>query len=205
VFLSWVARPRAHGCETLATTLARDGYSSTFIYPGRGLFDGLERFSLGNGFQRFIEGKDFPDPVFSNVCGHSDEDLYARVLEEARQMHTSGQPFFITALSVTNHQPFTFPAGRIPEPNDRHSRKFAVKYVDYALGKFSAQPRQEPFWKDTIFAVVADHGARVYGSQTVPILPYESRFSSSVRRSRRTREGAKRWAASSTSRRLCSA
>jgi len=74
---------------------------------------------------------------------------------------------------VTNHQPFSFPAGRIPEPGDRHSRKFAVKYVDYALGRFFDQAKKEPFWNDTIFAVVADHGARVYGSQTVPILSYE--------------------------------
>jgi hypothetical protein len=54
-----------------------------------------------------------------------------------------------------------------------HSRKFAVKYVDYALGRFFEQAKKEPFWQDTIFVVVADHGARVYGSETVPILSYE--------------------------------
>jgi phosphoglycerol transferase MdoB-like AlkP superfamily enzyme len=170
---SLVARPKAHGCETLAATLGRDGYSSTFVYPGRGVFDGLGRFTLANGFEHFIEQKDFKNPAFTNTWGHCDEDLYDRVLEEARAKHASGQPFFITALSVTNHQPFTFPAGRIPEPADRHSRKFAVKYVDYALGQFFDRAKKEPFWNDTIFAVVADHGARVYGSQTVPILSYE--------------------------------
>jgi phosphoglycerol transferase MdoB-like AlkP superfamily enzyme len=170
---SLVARPKAHGCETLATALGRDGYSTTFVYPGRGVFDGLERFTLSNGFSRFIESKDFPNPVFSNTWGHCNEDLYDRVITEARAEHSAGRPFFITALSVSNHQPFTFPAGRISEPNDRHSRKFAVKYVDFALGRFFEMAKKEPFWKDTIFCVVADHGARVYGSQTVPILSYE--------------------------------
>lgn len=170
---SLVARPKAHGCETLAATLGRDGYSSTFIYPGRGVFDGLGRFTLANGFDRFIEQKDFKSPVFTNTWGHCDEDLYDRVIEEARANHASRRPFFITALSVTNHQPFSFPAGRITEPNDRHSRKFAVKYVDYALGRFFDRAKKESFWNDTIFAVVADHGARIYGSQTVPILSYE--------------------------------
>jgi phosphoglycerol transferase MdoB-like AlkP superfamily enzyme len=170
---SLVARPKAHGCETLAATLGRDGYWSTFVYPGRGVFDGLGRFTLANGFDHFIEQKDFKNPVFTNTWGHCDEDLYDRVLDEARAKHATGQPFFITALSVTNHQPFTFPSGRIPEPGDRHSRKFAVKYVDYALGRFFEMAKKEPFWNDTIFAVVADHGARVYGSQTVPILSYE--------------------------------
>ncbi len=170
---SLVARPKAHGCETLATTLGRDGYSTTFVYPGRGVFDGLGRFTLANGFAKFIEGKDFPAPVFTNTWGHCDEDLYDRVLAEARTEHAAGRPFFITGLSVTNHQPFTFPDGRIAEPSTKHSRKFAVKYVDYALGRFFEQAKMEKLWEDTIFVVVADHGARVYGSQTVPLLSYE--------------------------------
>ena len=170
---SILARTRTQGCETLAQVLRRDGYSTTFIYPGRGIFDGLGRFALGNGFDRFIEQKDFQQPVFTTSWGHCNEDLYDRVLSEARAVHATGQPFFITSLSVSNHQPFTFPDGRIPEPARMHSRKFAVKYVDYALGRFFAQVKKEPFWQDTIFAVVADHGARVYGSQTVPILSYE--------------------------------
>jgi phosphoglycerol transferase MdoB-like AlkP superfamily enzyme len=170
---SILARTRTQDCETLAQVLRRDGYTSTFIYPGRAIFDGLGHFALGNGFDRMIEEKDFVNPVFTNTWGHCDEDLYDRVLAEARAAHDGGQPFFITALSVTNHQPFTFPDGRISEPSRVHSRKFAVKYVDYALGRFFEQVKREPFWQDTIFAVVADHGARVYGSQTVPILSYE--------------------------------
>lgn len=170
---SILSRTRTENCETLAQLLRRDGYSTTFIYPGRGFFDGLGRFALGNGFDRFIEQKDFVNPVFTNTWGHCDEDLYDRVLAEARAAHASGRPFFIGALSVSNHLPFTYPEGRIPEPPTLHSRKFAVKYVDYALGRFFAQAKGEPFWNDTVFAIVADHGARVYGSQTVPIRSYE--------------------------------
>jgi phosphoglycerol transferase MdoB-like AlkP superfamily enzyme len=170
---SIVARTHTQGCDTLAQVLRRDGYGTTFIYPGRGIFDGLSRFTLENGFDRFIEQKDFAHPAFTTSWGHCDEDLYDRVLAEARAAHEGGKPFLITALSVSNHQPFTYPEGRIPEPSRMHSRKFAVKYVDYALGRFFEQAKKEPFWKDTIFAVVADHGARVYGSETVPILSYE--------------------------------
>src|SRR6185369_16227248 len=44
---------------------------------------------------------------------------------------------------------------------------------DYALGEFFRLARKEPFWTNTIFAVVADHGARVYGEQSIPIHSYE--------------------------------
>ena len=33
--------------------------------------------------------------------------------------------------------------------------------------------KKESFWTNTIFVVVADHGARVYGSQSIPIFSYE--------------------------------
>lgn len=173
---SIVARTLSDGCETIASVLSRDGYDTRFLYPGRGVFDGLGRFTLANGFQHFIEQKDFKSPVFTNVWGHCNEDLYDRVLSEAREDYAAGKPFLITALSVSNHQPFTFPDGRIPEPSHRRSRNFAVKYVDYAIGRFFEMAKKEAFWKDTIFVVIADHGARVYGSETLPIRSYQIPF-----------------------------
>jgi len=173
---SIVARSRSRNMETIAQVLKRDGYRTTFIYPGSGLFDGVGAFATDNGYERFLEQRDFEKPVFKTTWGVCNEDLYDRALAEARAAHASGKPFLITTLSISNHQPFTFPEGRIPEPPKLHSRKNAVKYVDYAFGRFFEQARQEPFWKDTIFVVVADHGARVYGSQTIPIDSYQIPF-----------------------------
>lgn len=170
---SIVARTRSHGLETLAQVLKRDGYGTTFIYPGSRLFDGVGEFATANGYERFLDQRDFVKPVFKTAWGVCNEDLYDRALTEARTAHTAGRPFFITTLSISNHQPFTYPEGRIPEPPNLRSRKNAVRYVDYALGRFFAQAQQEPFWKDTVFVVVADHGARVYGSQTIPIHSYQ--------------------------------
>lgn len=170
---SIVARTRSHGLETIAQVLKRDGYSTTFVYPGSRLFDGVGAFATENGYERFLDQSDFVKPVFKTTWGVCNEDLYDRALAEARTAHATGKPFFITTLSISNHQPFTYPEGRIPEPPNLRSRKNAVKYVDYALGRFFAQAQQEPFWKDTVFIVVADHGARVYGSQTIPINSYQ--------------------------------
>jgi arylsulfatase A-like enzyme len=74
---------------------------------------------------------------------------------------------------VSNHKPYTYPRGRIPEDPEQRRRENAVKYSDYALGKFFRDAKQQPFWTNTIFVVVADHGARVYGEQTIPIHSYE--------------------------------
>lgn len=166
-----LARTKSQGCDTLASVLGRDGYATTFVYGGRGLFDNMKPFMLANGFQRFIEGSDFKNPKFSTIWGHCDEDLYDRVLEEARAAHAADKPFLLTAMSVSNHQPFIFP----PHSTDPkwQGHKAGARYSDHALGRFFEQAKHEPFWQDTIFAVIADHGARVYGSQTVPVLSYE--------------------------------
>ncbi len=170
---SIVARDRSENVETIARVLQRDGYDTTFIYAGRGIFDGTGPFVKANGWTNFVELKDFKEPVFTSIWGVCNEDLYDRVLVEARERHQKGLPFFVTSMSVSNHKPFSYPTGRIAEDPKERRRGNAVKYSDYALARFFEMARKEPFWTNTIFAVVADHGARVYGSQTIPIRSYE--------------------------------
>lgn len=169
---SIVKRHLSDHVATIALTLHEKNYQTVYLYGGRGVFDGMRSFALRNGFDRFVEQKDFPDPTFTTIWGVSDEDLYHRSVEEFKRLHASGKPFFATVLSVSNHKPYTYPSGRIPEDPNAHSRSHAVKYTDWALGEFFRLAKKEEFCKDTIFAVVADHGARVYGSQSIPIKSY---------------------------------
>lgn len=170
---SIVKRDRSDNVETLARIFKRDGYSTLFLYGGRGAFDGMRSFALRNGYERFIEQKHFPNPTFTTIWGVCDEDLYARTIEECRTLWQSTNAFFATVLSVSNHKPYTYPRGKIPENPDERKRENAVKYSDYALGRFFDAARKQPFWTNTVFVVVADHGARVYGNQTIPIFSYE--------------------------------
>jgi phosphoglycerol transferase MdoB-like AlkP superfamily enzyme len=170
---SIVKRNLSDNVETIARILKRDGYATEFIYGGRGFFDGMRSFAVRNGYDRFIEQKDFVHPTFKTIWGVCDDDLMRRSVEELKTLNDAGKPFFATVLSVSNHKPYTFPKGRIPENPDRKKREFAVKYADFALGEFFALARKEAFWTNTVFAVVADHGARVYGSQSIPIASYE--------------------------------
>jgi phosphoglycerol transferase MdoB-like AlkP superfamily enzyme len=129
----------------------------------------MRSYAVRNGYDRFIEQKHFTKPTFTTGWGVCDEDLFERARIEFRELAKTGQPFFATILSVSNHKPYTYPTGRIPEDPAKKRRPHAVRYADYALGKFFREAKQEPFWTNTIFAVVADHGARVYGQQSIPI------------------------------------
>jgi phosphoglycerol transferase MdoB-like AlkP superfamily enzyme len=176
---SIVKRDQSQNVETIARILKRDGYQTVFLYGGRGLFDGMRSFALNNGYDRFIEQKDFPEARRSDytktIWGACDEIIFGRAIEEFRKLNDSGKPFLATILSVSNHKPYVYPRGRIPEDPDKPTRmrEKAVKYSDWCLGKFFTEARKESFWTNTIFVVVADHGARVYGSQSIPIHSYE--------------------------------
>lgn len=170
---SIVKRDLSDNVETIGRVLKRDGYSTLFLYGGRGLFDGMRSFTINNGYDRFIEQKDFDHPTFSTIWGVCDEDVFKRAIDEFRALDKAGKPFLGTILSVSNHKPYTYPTGRIPEDPNMRRREHAVKYSDYCLGLFFDLAKKEPFWTNTVFVVVADHGARVYGSQSVPIHSYE--------------------------------
>lgn len=170
---SIVKRHLSDNVETIARILKRDGYSTVFLYGGRGLFDGMRSFAVHNGYDRFVEQKDFAKPTFATIWGVCDEDLFARTIEEMRELSKTGKPFLATVLSVSNHKPYTYPAGRIREDPNKRKREHAVKYSDYALGQFIKAAKREDFWTNTVFVVVADHGARVYGRMSIPIASYE--------------------------------
>lgn len=170
---SIVKRHLSDNVASLARTFKTHGYNTVYLYGGRGVFDGMRSYAIRNGFDRFIEQKDFPNPTFTTIWGVADEDLYRRGVDELRALHDQNTPFFATFLSVSNHKPYTYPKGRIPENPDQHSRSHAVKYTDWALGEFFRLAKKEKFYEDTIFIVVADHGARVYGSQSIPIGSYK--------------------------------
>lgn len=165
-------RDRSEHVFTLANVLEDRGYRRLFVYGGRGIFDGMRSFMLANGFERFIEQRDYPAPTFTSAWGVCDEDIFDRALAEFDALHEAGDPFLSVILSVSNHRPFTYPDGRIPLPSADQGREHAVRYADHALGRFFRMAKQRPFHDGTLYVVFGDHGARVYGAQMFPLESY---------------------------------
>ncbi len=153
---------------TLAGLLGKSGYESSFIYGGEAQFDNMRRFFMNNGFDRVVDKSDYDSPVFTGSWGVSDEDLFNRAHEEFSVPRE--QPFFSLVFTSSNHSPFEYPDGRIePVDEQKNTVNNAVKYADYALGQFIEKARSSSYWDDTVFLIVADHNARVYGNEVVPV------------------------------------
>lgn len=156
--------------STLAAILGQHGYESEFIYGGESHFDNMRSFFLSNGFSRVTDENDYESPVFRGSWGVSDEDLFNKAHERLVEKQKIGKPSFTLVFTSSNHAPFEFPDGRVslyeqPKNTDNN----AVKYTDYALGKFVEKAKASDYWKNTIFVVVADHDIRVRGDTLVPI------------------------------------
>ena len=155
---------------TLAGLLERKGYDTGFIYGGEAHFDNMRSFFSGNGFQHIVDQLDYDSPTFTGSWGVSDEDLFRKADQELRKLNAAGQPFFRLVFSSSNHTPFEFPDGQISlYDSEKNTVNNAVKYADHALGEFIATARQQDYWENTVFLIVADHDARVWGDELVPI------------------------------------
>ncbi len=163
---------RESGFASLGQQLNAQGYDSAFVYGGRGYFDNMNAFFSGNGY-RIVDQSNVPEEEisFKNAWGMADEDLYKQALKVADADHLAGKPFFLHLMTTSNHQPYTYPAGRIDIPSGQ-GRTGAVKYTDYAIGEFLKVARTKPWFARTVFVFVADHTAGSAGKEDLPVANY---------------------------------
>ncbi|EHJ9978910.1 LTA synthase family protein [Vibrio parahaemolyticus] len=158
------------GFFTIADLLKEQGYHTQFIYGGEANFDNMKTFFFGNGFDQIVEEKNYTNPSFVGSWGVSDEDLYNKADEEFERLSKGDKPFFSLVFTSSNHSPYEYPEGKIEQYDSEHmTRNNAVKYSDYALGTFFDKAKKSSYWDDTIFIVIADHDARVFGANLVPV------------------------------------
>ncbi len=167
-----IKRPKSQqGFFTLASLLKPLGYHASFIYGGAARFDEMKTWYLGNGFDEVIEEKDYDHPSFVSTWGVSDEDLLLKAHERFTALDAIDTPFVSVVFSSSNHTPFELPEGKIAWEAGvpKQSVNNAIKYADYAVGRFFEQARASKYYANTVFVVVADHNVRTYGDDVVPV------------------------------------
>ena len=156
---------------TFSKILKPLGYHTSFIYGGESHFDNMKGWFLGNGFDEIIDETKFKNPKFVGTWGICDEEVVIRANEEFKKLHSKNKKFASLIFSTSNHNPFDFPDDKIKliDGVPKKSVKNAIKYADFAIGRFIELAKKEQYYKDTIFVIVADHNVRVYGNDAVPV------------------------------------
>ncbi len=170
---SIIKRPHDENLFSLGSVFKSKGYITQFIYGGYAYFDNMSYFFSHNNYDVIDRSVIKPADIhYANIWGVADEDLFNMALLKMDENYETGKPFFSQVMTVSNHRPFTYPENRIDIPSTNQSREGGVKYTDFAIGNFIKQASEKPWFKNTLFVVVADHCASSAGSAYLPVTGY---------------------------------
>ena len=152
----------SHKLSGLPELLSARKFDDVYVYNGDFAWDNQSGFFSNQGMTTFVGRNDYVDPVFSDpTWGVSDQDMFNRGLEELKKREGK-EPFYALLQTLSNHTPYALPTPLPVEPvTDRGSLNehlTAMRYSDWALGQFFEKARKEPYFKETLFVVVGDHG-----------------------------------------------
>ncbi len=136
--------------------MKNNGYQTSFYYGGELEFANMKAYLLGCGFDQYTSIDNFEQKDLNSKWGAHDGVVEAKVLKDVQSMR---QPFFATWLTLSSHEPFETPVKKAIEGADDESLFLnAHHYTDQVIFDFIAQCKKQPFWKNTLVMIVADHG-----------------------------------------------
>ena len=110
-----------------------------------------------------ISQEDYPKEERVNAFGVPDKYLFDYALTLLNERAKSGAPFFATLLTISNHPPFIIPEWFKPQTAQPETQ--IVEYADYCIGHFLAEAQRQPWYDNTLFIILADHGKLVGQSE----------------------------------------
>ena len=140
---------------SIAQALAREGYTTEFVYGGDINFTNTNGYLRATGYERTLGDKDFPVAVRrTHNWGVTDhivlDTLYQRILR-----YSADRPWHTACLTLASHEPWEVPYDRIPQDQVLN----AMAYLDDCIGKFIDRLRQTSVWENTLVILIPDHGA----------------------------------------------
>ncbi|MCF6349693.1 MAG: LTA synthase family protein [Flavobacteriaceae bacterium] len=141
--------------QSLVSCLNDYGYNTSFFHGAANGSMGFLGFGNILGLDHYYGKTEFNNNDQSGIWGIWDEPFLQYTI---KILNTKQEPFFTTVFTISSHDPFVLPKkykGKFPK-GDLKIHK-VVGYTDYALKKFFENAKKQPWFKNTIFVVTADH------------------------------------------------
>ncbi len=151
-----------HQFSGLPALLKPLGFQDVYVYNGAFNWDNQKGFFRNQGMTRFIGRDQMENPVFTDpTWGVSDQDMFDQALREINRLDKD-KPFFAVLQTLSNHTPYALPDPLPVKPvsgfGELDQHLTAQRYADWALGRFFDEAKQQPWYQDTLFMLVGDHG-----------------------------------------------
>lgn len=146
--------------NTITKTLISQGYHTSFYFGGQLRYGNIKGFILYNGFKKIIEHNDFGKDVIRGKLGVHDEFVLSRQLSD---LNNEKEPFFSSLFTLSTHSPYDQPMKNVLTWGENENNYInSAYYTDRCLGEYFAEAQKQPWYKNTLFIIVADHSHNSY-------------------------------------------
>lgn len=171
---------------TISTIFKAKNYDCNFFYGGDGYFDNMNSYFGGNGFNIYDRGRGSVlndnikmqrnnitnnEVTFENAWGICDEDIFNKLILVSDEQYKANKPFLNFVMTTSNHRPYTYSENKISIPSGT-GRSGAVAYTDFALKELFETAKNKPWFKNTVFVIIADHCASSAGKDEINVTNY---------------------------------
>lgn len=183
--VNYVARSLREAYPTaMAPQFKRLGYAVDFWYGGVPSWEGMDRFSIAQGFDHFYGYPDFHAEKV-NAWGTSDEQLFSALF----QYLADEPPTVHLIMTVSNHPPYNIDVAaegfdlararaetaQLPNVDDPDQLALELGhywYMDKIVTQFVHETMKK--YPDSLFVITGDHAVRMNPSRTPTMYEYQS-------------------------------
>lgn len=159
------ARPEGIPAQGLPTLLKPFGYRSAFFTPAMLAFERKDKILDHLGFDEMYGDGAYPTDGFhnSNYFGYEDRIVLEPSMNWVDKVTSTGQPFFLTYLTLSSHHDYQTPPDFPHQTFDAHDEELndylnALHYTDAFLRDLFHAFDQRDLLDSTLFILLGDHG-----------------------------------------------
>lgn len=144
---------KAPALPSLARSLGREGYRTSFTYGGDLNFTNQRSYLYATGYEHLTWQNGLRLDAPTSKWGYADDVMAGLFASEVEELSAAGGPFFATWLTLSAHEPFDVPYHRLGD-KVLNSHAFADEVVADMIERWRAQPE---VWDNLLVVLVADH------------------------------------------------
>ncbi|MBP8766248.1 MAG: LTA synthase family protein [Ferruginibacter sp.] len=150
---------KASKLPILSKEFKMEGYNTAFYYGGELEFANMKAYLTGGNFDKYVTVSNFRNEDKNSKWGAHDGVVGDKFL---RDILLEKEPFFYVWLTLSSHEPFETPVP-VTIIGDDDGSKFlnSLHYTDSIVFSLINEFKKQIWWKNTIVAIVADHGHRM--------------------------------------------
>jgi phosphoglycerol transferase MdoB-like AlkP superfamily enzyme len=151
--------PKQRKLPSLMAEFKDTGYTTSYFYGGNSNYMNFATYMADHKTDHIIDQKTMQQSEVGTTWGAYDNVLFGKHLA---YMGKQTQPVFSLLQSSTNHEPFLLPGSPHFKGKDVADQfRSTAWFTDSCLNAYFNEAKKQPWYKNTLFILVADHGHRL--------------------------------------------